>query len=102
MPTFSSAEEQAAWSLAEALSEKGFACMRNAEEASEKFRAGRAQMRRTFKARGFSEIDADIRWMGTNQAKEALTDNSWYMAQAGMYQQAAAAQYAKALYLRKD
>ncbi len=101
MPTFSSAEEQSAWSLAEALSEKGFACMRNAEETSEKFRAGRAQMRRTFKARGFSEADADIRWMGTNQAKEALADNGWYMAQASMYQQAAAAQYAKALYLKK-
>ena len=44
--------------------------------------------------------DADIRWSGTTQARKALSDNEWYMAQASMYNEAAAAQYAKALYLR--
>ncbi|GGQ46817.1 hypothetical protein [Couchioplanes azureus] len=100
MPRFSNAEEQAAWTLAEALSEKAMACMREAEQAAENFRVGKVQMRRNFKARGLSEVDADIRWSGTTRAKKALADNGWYMSQASMYNEAAAAQYAKALYLR--
>ena len=100
MPKFKSAEEQAAWTMAEALSEKGFSCMRQAEEAAEDFRSGKMQMRRNFKARGLSEVDADIRWSGMTVAKKALSDNGWYMDQATMYSQAAAAQYAKALYLK--
>jgi hypothetical protein len=59
-------------------------------------------MRRQFKARGLSEVDADIRWSGTTQARKALSDNEWYMSQAVMYNDAAAAQYAKALYLKKS
>lgn len=97
---FKNAEEQAAWTLAEALSEKGMGCMREAEQAAENFRAGKMQMRRNFKARGLSDVDADIRWSGMTQAKKALADNGWYMAQATMYNEAAAAQYAKALYLK--
>jgi hypothetical protein len=97
---FTNAQEQAAWTMAEALSEKGFSCMRQAEEAAENFRAGKMQMRRNFKARGLSEVDADIRWSGMTQAKKALADNEWYMAQAAMYNEAAAVQYAKALYLK--
>jgi hypothetical protein len=97
---FKNVEEQAAWNMAEALSEKGFSCMRQAEEAAENFRAGKMQMRRNFKARGLSEVDADIRWSGMTQAKKALSDNGWYMSQATMYNEAAAAQYAKALYLK--
>jgi hypothetical protein len=97
---FKSAEEQAAWTMAEALSEKGFSCMKQAEEAAEIFRAGKMQMRRNFKARGMSEVDADIRWSGTATARKALSDNDWYMAQASMYNEAATAQYAKALYLK--
>ena len=100
MPKFSSSEEQAAWQLAEALSEKGFSCMRQAEEAAENFRSGKMQMRRNFKARGLSEVDADIRWSGMTAARKALADNGWYMSQASMYNEAAAAQYAKALYLK--
>ena len=100
MPTFRSAAEQAAWTMAEALSEKGFSCMRQAEEAAENFRAGKMQTRRTFRAKGHSEVDADIRWSGTTAAKKALGDNAWYMSQATMYNEAAAAQYAKALYLK--
>ena len=100
MLKFKSAEDQAAWTMAEALSEKGFSCMKQAEEAAEIFRAGKMQMRRNFKARGMSEVDADIRWSGTSTARKALSDNDWYMAQASMYNEAAAAQYAKALYLK--
>ena len=97
---FRNAGEKEAWTMAEALSEKGFSCMRQAEEAAESFRSGKMQMRRQFKARGLSEVDADIRWSGTTQAKKSLSDNGWYMSQASMYNEAAAAQYAKALYLK--
>ena len=100
MLTFTNAAEQTAWTMAEALSEKGFAAMRQAEEAAEAFQSGKMAMRRQFKARGMSQIDADIRWSGTTQAKKALADNEWYMAQAAMYNEAASAQYAKALYLK--
>ena len=102
MLTFTNVAEQAAWNMAEALSEKAFGCMKQAEEAAEAFRGGKVAMRRQFKARGMSEVDADIRWSGTSQAKKALGDNEWYMAQAAMYNEAAAAQYAKALYLKKS
>ena len=86
--------------MAEALSAKGMACMRQAEEAAETFRSGKMQMRRQFKARGLTDVDADIRWSGTTAAKKALADNGWYMSQATMYNEAASAQYAKALYLK--
>lgn len=97
---FKNAAEQAAWTLAEALMQKGMACMKQAEEAAEMFRSGKMQMRRQFKARGLNEVDADIRWSGMTAAKKALADNGWYMSQATMYNEAAAAQYAKALYLK--
>jgi hypothetical protein len=97
---FKNAQEQAAWTMAEALSEKGFSCMKQAEEAAEVFRSGKMQMRRNFKARGMSEVDADIRWSGTAMARKALSDNEWFMSQASMYNDAATAQYAKALYLQ--
>src|SRR3954447_2770260 len=97
---FNNGAEKEAWTLAEALSEKGMSCMKEAEDAAERFRSGKMQMRRQFKQRGLSEVDADIRWSGTSLAKKALSDNGWYMQQAQMYSEAAAAQYAKALYLR--
>ena len=100
MLTFTNAAEQTAWTMAEALSDKGFAAMKQAEEAAETFRSGKMAMRRQFKARGLSEVDADIRWAGMTQAKKALADNDWYMSQASMYNEAAAAQYTKALYLK--
>jgi hypothetical protein len=100
---FKSAEEEAAWTMAEALSAKGFAAMRQAEEAAETFRNGKLLTRRQFKARGLGDADADIRWAGTSQARKSLSDNAWYMSQATMYHEGAAAQYAKALYLaRRD
>jgi homogentisate 1,2-dioxygenase len=101
VPRFKSAEEQAAWTLAEALSGKGFVAMRHAEEAAEIFRSGKMLTRQQFKQKGLSEADADIRWAGTSQARKALSDNGWYMTQATMYSQAATAQYAKALYLNQ-
>lgn len=101
MLRFKSAEEQAAFTLAEALSDKGFAAMRNAEEAAELYRSGKQLTRQRFRQKGLSEADADIRWSGTSQARKALSDNGWYMTQATMYSQAAAAQYAKALYLNQ-
>ena len=100
MLKFRNAAEQAAWTLAEALNQKAMTCMKQAEEAAETFRSGKMQMRRQFKARGLSEVDADIRWSGMTAAKKALADNGWYMSQASMYNEAAAAQYAKALYLK--
>lgn len=102
MPRFKSAEEQAAWAMAEALSAKAFAAMRQAEEAFEKFRGGKMLTRRQFKARGLSEADADIRWAAATQSKKAISDNGFYMSQANMYNEAAAAQYAKALYLNRS
>lgn len=102
MLTFTNAAEQTAWNMAEALSEKGFAAMKLAEEAAETFRSGKMAMRRQFKAKGLSEVDADIRFSGTTVSRKSLSDNEWYMAQASMYHEAAAAQYAKALYLKKS
>jgi 5-bromo-4-chloroindolyl phosphate hydrolysis protein len=98
--TFTNAAEQAAWAMAEALSDKAFSAMKQAEEAAEAFRSGKMAMRRQFKARGLSDVDADIRWSQMTQAKKALSDNDWYMSQASMYNEAAGAQYAKALYLK--
>jgi hypothetical protein len=99
MLRFKNAAEQAAWTMAEALSEKAFAAMRQAEEAADAFRNGKQLTRRQFKQRGLTEADADIRWAGTTQARKALSNNGWYMSQATMYHEAAGAQYAKALYL---
>ncbi|MEV6305852.1 hypothetical protein AB0M02_41000 [Actinoplanes sp. NPDC051861] len=100
MQTFTNEAEQAAYTLAEALLDKAMSCMRHAEEAAEAFRSGRIAMRRQFKARGLSEAEADIRWSGTSQAARAIADNGFFMSQASMYNNAAAAQYTKALYLK--
>ena len=56
MLTFTNAAEQAAWTLAEALSEKAFAAMKQAEEAAEAFRQGKMATRRQFKARGIKPV----------------------------------------------
>lgn len=100
MQTFTNEAEQAAYTLAEALSDKAMSCMKHAEEAAEAFRSGKMAMRRQFKARGLSEVEADIRWSGTAQASRAIADNNFFMDQASMYNNAATAQYAKALYLK--
>ncbi|AEV81150.1 hypothetical protein ACWT_0136 [Actinoplanes sp. SE50] len=102
MQSFTNEAEQTAYNLAEALAEKAMTFMRNAEEAAETFRRGRIAMRRQFMARGLSEAEADIRFAGTTQASRAIADNTFFMSQASMYNTAAATQYAKALYLKKQ
>lgn len=102
MLEFRNRAEQTAFSLAEALTEKAFATMRQAEEAAEVFRTGQQLTREQFGQKGLGQADADIRWSGTSKAKKALADNSYFMAQATMYHGAAAAQYARALYLSRS
>ena len=100
MDSITNDTDHAAYHLAEALSEKAISCMKYAEEAAEAFRSGKLAMRRKFKARGLSEAEADIRYSGTSVAARAISDNNFFMSQASMYNNAAAAQYAKALYLK--
>ena len=99
---FESEAEKAAMSLAEALDEKAFAAMREAEDAAKRFQLGKQRTRQLFQQKGLSRADADIRWSGSTEARKALSDNGWYMQQAVMYHSAAAAQYARALYLRSS
>ncbi|GAA4595609.1 hypothetical protein BJY16_001728 [Actinoplanes octamycinicus] len=101
MQTFTNEEEQTAYNLAEALSEKAMSFMKLAEEAADAFRGGKLAMRRQFKARGLSEAEADIRYAGTAQASRAISDNQFFMSLASMYNTAAGTQYAKALYHKK-
>jgi hypothetical protein len=100
MARFQNEAEKTAITLAEALNEKGFAAMRQAEEAAERFQVGKQRTRQRFQQKGLSRPEADLRWSGSIDAKKALADNGWYMQQAIMYHSAAAAQYARALYLR--
>ena len=100
MGHFQSEAEKAALTFAQALDEKAFAALREAEEAAKRYQAGKQRTRQQFQQRGLTRADADIRWSGTVDAKKALSDNGWYMQQAVMYYSAAAAQYARATYLR--
>ncbi|GAA2843270.1 hypothetical protein Acy02nite_67570 [Actinoplanes cyaneus] len=100
MQTFTNEAEQTAYNLAEALAEKAMSFMLHAEEAANSFQSGRIAMRRQFKARGLSEGEADIRFRGSVQASRAISENTFCMSQASMYNTAAATQYAKALYLK--
>jgi hypothetical protein len=98
---FTNEEEQTAYNLAEAMSEKAMSFMKMAEEAADAFRNGRIAMRRQFKSRGLSEAEADIRFAGTVTASRAISDNQFFMSLASMYNTAAATQFAKALYHKK-
>ncbi|WIM96686.1 hypothetical protein ACTOB_000138 [Actinoplanes oblitus] len=98
MQTFTNEEEQTAYNLAEAMSEKAMTFLKLAEEAADAFRSGKQAMRRQFKARGLSEAEADIRFAGTAHASRTISDNQFFMSFASMYNAAAATQYAKALY----
>ena len=100
MLTFTNAAEQSAWTMAEALSEKALIAMKHAEEAYETYRSGKMAMREEFRARGRSVAEGTIRWKATSRAQMAWSDYEFYMAQASMYNNAAATQYAKALYLK--
>jgi hypothetical protein len=98
MPGFHD-DERAAWALAESLLEKARAMMRQAEKALETWKVGKELNRQRCARRGISETDAEIRWAGTANAKNALTDNTFHTGLATMYFGAAAAYYARAHYL---
>jgi hypothetical protein len=100
MPTFYTEEEKAAWALAESMVEQARAMMRNAEAALETWKVGKEMNRLRCQRRGISESDAEIRWSGSANAKNALTDNTFHTGLATMYFGAAAANYSRALYLR--
>lgn len=100
MPGDHTDDEQAAWSLAEALLDKAREMMRTAENALETWRLGKELNRQRCAQRGISESDAGIRWSESTTSKNALTDNSFHISLAMMYYGAAAAHYSRAAYLR--
>ncbi len=100
MPGFYNDDERAAWALAESLLDKARTMMRQAEKALETWKLGKELNRLRCARRGISETDAEIRWAGTANAKNALTDNSFHAGLATMYYAAASAYYARAQYLR--
>ncbi|GIF19261.1 hypothetical protein BJ973_006306 [Actinoplanes tereljensis] len=100
MPTFNTEEERAAWALAESLTEQAGKMMRQAEAALETWKTGKEMNRLRCERRGISASDAEIRWSGSANAKNALTDNSFHVGLATMYFSAATANYSRALYLR--
>lgn len=100
MPGFRHDDERAAWVLAESLLDKARAMMRQAERALETFKVGMELNRQRCALRGISATDAEIRWVETARAKNALADNSFHVGLATMYYGAASAHYTRALYLR--
>jgi hypothetical protein len=96
---FRSDDERAAWALAESLLDRARAMMRQAESALEKFKVGKELNRQRCALRGISATDAEIRWVETASAKNALADNSFHVGLATMYYGAATAHYTRALYL---
>jgi hypothetical protein len=100
MPTFKNEEERAAWALAESLQELANKMMRQAETALETWKTGKEMNRLRCERRGISASDAEIRWAGSANSKNALTDNSFHVGLATMYFSAAQASYSRALYLR--
>ena len=100
MSGFKSEEERAAWALAESLAEQARAMMRQAEAALETWKMGKEMNRLRCERRGISASDSEIRWAGSANSKNALTDNSFHTGLATMYFGAATANYTRALYLR--
>jgi hypothetical protein len=100
VPTFSNEEERAAWTLAESAIETARTMLRQAENALEAFKAGKELNRQRCSRRGICATDAEIRWSGTADARNALADNSFHVSQAMMYFGAATAYYSRAVYLR--
>ena len=100
MPGFYSDEERTAWVIAEQLMAKGRAVMRQAESALEAFKIGKELNRQRCARRGISASDAEIRWIETADAKNALSENTFNVDQAVMYYGAATAYYSRAAYLR--
>jgi hypothetical protein len=100
MPAFYNEDERAAWALAETMIEQARQMMREAEAALETWKTGKEMNRLRCVRRGISESDAEIRWAGSANAKNALTNNSFHVGLATMYYGAASANYTRALYLR--
>lgn len=100
MPGHPDDDERAAMALAETLLDKARAMMRQAEKALDNFKLGKELNRQRCERRGISATDAEIRWAGSANAKNALTDNTFHTGLATMYFGAAAAYYARASYLR--
>ena len=100
MPAFYTDDERAAWTLAESLVEQAQVMMRNAESALEAWKLGKEMNRLRCERRGISASDAEIRWAGSANSKNHLTDNSFHVGLATMYYGAASANYTRALYLR--
>jgi hypothetical protein len=100
MPGFHTDEERAAWAVAESLLDKARAMMRQAERALETWKIGKELNQQRCARRGISATDAEIRWAGSANAKNALTDNTFHTGLATMYFGAASAYYSRALYLR--
>ena len=100
MRAFYSDDERAAWTLAESLIDQARVMMRNAETALEMWKVGKEMNRLRCERRGISASDAEIRWSGSANAKNALTDNTFHTGLATMYFGAATANYSRALYLR--
>jgi len=102
VPVFYTDDERAAWTLAESLAEQARAMMRNAEAALDAWKLGKEMNRLRCERRGISESDAEIRWAGSANSKNALSDNSFHAGLATMYYGAASANYTRALYLRNQ
>lgn len=100
MPAFYTEDERAAWTLAESMVEQARVMMRNAEAALDAWKLGKEMNRLRCERRGISESDAEIRWAGSANSKNALSDNSFHVGLATMYYSAASANYTRALYLR--
>lgn len=100
MTGYAGDDARASWALAENFIEQARLMMQNAEKALETFRLGKELNRQRCARRGISATDAEIRWSESTRAKNAITDNSFHVALATMYFNAASAHYNRALYLR--
>ncbi|AEV81858.1 hypothetical protein ACWT_0844 [Actinoplanes sp. SE50] len=97
---FRNPDEHDAWAQAEVMMEQARAMMREAEDALETWKTGKEMNRLRCERRGISQTDAEIRWSATTTAKNAITNNNFYVSLASMYYGAASANYSRALYLR--
>ena len=100
MTGYAGGDERASWALAENFIEQARLMMQNAEKALETFKLGKELNRQRCARRGISATDAEIRWSESTRAKNSIADNSFHVALATMYFNAAAAHYSRASYLR--
>ncbi|GIF12447.1 hypothetical protein [Actinoplanes teichomyceticus] len=97
---FRNPDERAAWAQAEAMLQQARTMMREAENALDTWKTGKEMNRLRCERRGIDATDAEIRWSASTTAKNAITNNSFYVSLASMYFGAASANYSRALYLR--